>query len=282
MQNCSYKAWVIPAVMLLGLLDCRGRGEAHRQEPVPRGDTSIVSAGKDQANPARVPELTVPQLANNERILIDGKLSEPCWAHSATTGEFVNAGSGTRDVGLDVGGRAYLLWTSEALYIAFIVRDTDIKGDFEKGAVDPHLWTENTTETMIDPDGDGDNRDYYEIQIGPQNLVFDSRFDDYNQPRSLPAGPFGHQDWTAHATTAVALNGTLNNSSDRDQGYTVEAKVPWSAFDKARTTPPKLGDQWRMNFYAMRNNGGVAWSPILGQGNFHKASRFGKVTWAGP
>jgi hypothetical protein len=224
----------------------------------------------------------VPQLANGEHIIIDGKLNEPSWAYSATTGDFVNAGSGTRDVGLNVGGRAYLLWTSEALYIAFVVRDTDIKGDFEKGAVDPHLWTENTTETMIDPDGDGDNRDYYEIQIGPQNLVFDSRFDDYNQPRSLPAGPFGHQDWTAHATTAVALDGTLNNSSDRDQGYTVEAKIPWSAFDKARTIPPKLGDQWRMNFYAMRNNGGVAWSPILGQGNFHKASRFGKVTWAGP
>ena len=35
-----------------------------------------------------------------------------------------------------------------------------------------------------------------------------------------------------------------------------------------------------MNFYAMENNGGTAWSPILGQGNFHKATRFGKVTWA--
>ena len=32
----------------------------------------------------------------------------------------------------------------------------------------------------------------------------------------------------------------------------------------------------------MKNNGGVAWSPILGQGNFHKATRFGKVTWMAP
>ena len=31
----------------------------------------------------------------------------------------------------------------------------------------------------------------------------------------------------------------------------------------------------------MKNNGGVAWSPILGQGNFHRASRFGKVSWGG-
>jgi hypothetical protein len=32
----------------------------------------------------------------------------------------------------------------------------------------------------------------------------------------------------------------------------------------------------------MKQNAGVAWSPILGQRNFHKASRFGKVTWAPP
>ena len=44
--------------------------------------------------------------------------------------------------------------------------------------------------------------------------------------------------------------------------------------------PPALGDTWRMNFYAMQNNGGVAWSPILGQGNFHRATRFGRVTWS--
>ena len=29
----------------------------------------------------------------------------------------------------------------------------------------------------------------------------------------------------------------------------------------------------------MKNNGGVSWSPIMGQGNFHKATRFGKVQW---
>jgi hypothetical protein len=35
-----------------------------------------------------------------------------------------------------------------------------------------------------------------------------------------------------------------------------------------------------MNFYAMQENSGVAWSAILGQGNFHRASRFGRVLWA--
>ena len=78
----------------------------------------------------------------------------------------------------------------------------------------------------------------------------------------------------------MKLNGTLDNSSDKDTGYTVEIRIPFASLSKAKQAPPKLGDTWRVNLYAMENNGGVAWSPILGQGNFHKASRFGRLLWA--
>jgi hypothetical protein len=135
---------------------------------------------------------------------------------------------------------------------------------------------------MVDPDGDGDNRDYYEIQINPQNLVFDSRFDAYNSPKVEPNGPFGHQEWSAKLASAVAIQGSLDQDQDQDQGYTIEARIPWKSFDRAQHAPPRVGDEWRMNFYAMQNNGGVSWSAILGQGNFHKASRFGRVLWAAP
>jgi hypothetical protein len=133
---------------------------------------------------------------------------------------------------------------------------------------------------MIDPDGDGDNKDYYEIQVNPQNLVFDSQFDDYNKPTGGKEGPFGHQDWSAKLESAVSLDGTLDKAGDEDKGYTVEIRIPFKSLTKAKATPPELGQTWRMNMYAMQNNGGVAWSPILGQGNFHKASRFGKVLFA--
>ena len=109
--------------------------------------------------------------------------------------------------------------------------------------------------------------------------MFDSRFDDYNQPRGSPKGPFGHQGWSAKLESAVTLRGTLDRPGDKDQGYTVEIRIPWTSFDKARQAPPRPGDTWRINLYAMQNDGGVAWSPILGKGNFHRASRFGKVTW---
>jgi hypothetical protein len=71
-------------------------------------------------------------------------------------------------------------------------------------------------------------------------------------------------------------------AGDKDQGYTVEAAIPWASFTKAPKHPPAPFDTWHVNFYAMKQNAGVAWSPILGQGNFHKASRFGTITWTVP
>ena len=58
---------------------------------------------------------------------------------------------------------------------------------------------------MLDPDGDGDNEDYYEIQIGPQNLVFDSQFDKYNEPKTeLADRPLRRdEDWSSKLKSAV-------------------------------------------------------------------------------
>ncbi|MDF3071079.1 MAG: hypothetical protein K0R38_6680, partial [Polyangiaceae bacterium] len=73
--------------------------------------------------------------------------------------------------------------------------------------------------------------------------------------------------------------GTLDDDKE-DEGYTVELSIPWSSFDRAKRTPPTSVDAWRMNFYAVQSGSAAAWSPILGQGNFHKASRFGRVRFS--
>ena len=131
---------------------------------------------------------------------------------------------------------------------------------------------------MVEPDVAGDNHDYYELQINPQNKVFKSQFDALQQPNGGPNGPFGHEDWDPKLKSAVQIQ---KSADGKPTGYTVEAAIPWAGYTKAAHHPPTVGEVWRINFYAMKNNGGVAWSPILGQGNFHKASRFAKVTWGG-
>lgn len=239
--------------------------------PTPAGSASAATTA------ATVPSLDVPRRPADASVTVDGALDETAWRSAAETPAFVDPGTGRSPAGLPVGGRAKLLWDDGSLYVAFDVVDRTIRGGFPADAVDPHLWERDTVELMIDPDGDGDNRDYYEIQVSPQNLVFDSRFDDYNAPRGGERGPFGHQAWSAQVESAVRLRGSIDDDGDDDEGYVVELRIPWSSFDRARKAPPAVGDTWRMNLYAMEDNGGVAWSPLLGQGNFHRASRFGRV-----
>ena len=237
-----------------------------------------------------LPELQVGKLAAGEKIVIDGKADEKAWGGAASTGPFVDVGTGKPNTSFPINGAAKLLWDDEHMYVLIEVKDPDVVGYFKTkeeqpkdwtATGQPMTWTRHTSEIMIDPDGDGDNVNYYEIQINPQNKIFKSQFDGYNKPKVEPQGPFGHEDWDPQMKTAVVVRGTIDNSSDKDEGYVVEAAIPWKAFEKgAKQLPPKPGDTWRMNFYAMANNGGTAWSPILGQGNFHKASRFGRVTWA--
>ncbi len=249
-----------------------------------RAAPSLASASASAASSAALPDDDPPRVtvafSESASIAIDGALNEPAWvSDAARLGPFVGVSTGRYTGSYQVQGDARLLWDESYLYVAFTVSDRKLTGGFPQDAVDPHLWERDTVEIMIDPAGDGDNKDYFEIQINPQGLVFDSFFEDYNAPRGGPSGPFGHETWSSQAERAVSVAGTLNDDSDRDEGYTVEARLPWSAFAPIVSGAPEEGDTWRMNFYAMENNGGVAWSPILGKGNFHKASRFGYVTF---
>jgi hypothetical protein len=238
---------------------------------------TVTGKGKGESEP--VPQLEVSQIKKGNRVKIDGKLSEDAWASAASTPAFVNVSNGKAAPDSPVQGTAKLLWDDKALYVGFEVKEQNVVGGFDKAQKDPHLWTKDCVEIMLDPDGDGDNKDYYEIQINPQNLVFDTQYDDYNKPQKQPDGPFGHEDWSSKVESAVHVKGTIDDSSDKDEGYVVEAKIPWSSFGKAKKAPPEPGSSWRVNLYAMKNNDGVAWSPILGEGNFHKAARFGRIDW---
>jgi hypothetical protein len=270
-----------------------GPNDGDNRGIVGRVKTGVVQQAEQQHTTNDVPTLVVNKLAANDKIVIDGKGDDKAWGAVASIGPFVDVGTGKPNATFPVNGSAKLAWDDTNLYVRFDVTEADVVGGFTKpgdeGQKDlwtttgqPKLWTKDTVEIMVDPDGDGDNKDYYEMQINPQNKVFHTQYDAYNTPKTEPNGPFGHEDWDPKLKSQVFVNGTLDKAGEKDTGYTVEAAIPWAAFSKAAHHPPQNGDTWRMNFYAMKNNGGVSWSPILGQGNFHKATRFGKVTFAVP
>jgi hypothetical protein len=169
-----------------------------------------------------------------------------------------------------------MLWDDESLWVAFEVQDDFLKCTYEPGTQDPHLWEQDTVELMIDPDGDGEG--YFELQVSPTGLVFDTRFDTVRNP-----APFGYPSWSSELEPGVAVRGTVNDE-EADQGYTVEARIPFGAFAAGSdpAEPPNPGDTWRIALYVLdaRPEGqwGVGWSPPL-VGDFHVPDRFGRVTF---
>jgi hypothetical protein len=77
-------------------------------------------------------------------------------------------------------------------------------------------------------------------------------------------------------TFAVRVDGSVQDSSDRDRQWTVEVRVP---FTDLRVRTPAPGDVWRGNFYRFNRDRDreveqLSWSPTVWPG-FHQPSRFG-------
>ena len=203
--------------------------------------------------------------------MIDGRLDDPAWQDAPWTEPFVQTMTGAPG---QPRTRARLTWDAEFLYAAFEVEDDYLRADLS--GQDPHLWTQDTVELMIDPDGDGLN--YFELQLAPSGETFDTRYDSRRVPQ-----PFGHLRWESGIEGAIALRGTLNDDA-ADEGYTAELRIPWSAFDAGQTPagPPSAGDTWRLALYVLdarpEGQGGVGWSPPM-VGDFHVPERFGRLVF---
>lgn len=230
---------------------------------------------KVRARPMELVELRAREVVQGKdgkpALTLDGKLDEAAWAEAQSTGPFVNTMNGEA-ASPNVTAKA--LWDANYLYIAFDVADDYLKSTFTND--DDHLWEQDTVEIMLDPDGDGKN--YFELQVSPAGKVFDTRYDSRRVPK-----PFGHMDFNSGLKNGVSLRGKLNDD-DKDEGYTVEIAIPWTAFTLGdpKHDPPKAGETWRMNLYVMdaREKGmrAVGWSPPL-VGDFHVPNRFGKLVF---
>lgn len=226
--------------------------------------------------PDQVPIVQLPSVSH-AGLRLDGRLDESAWQQAARSSAFVDPGDGRVATASRVQAQARLFWDLRYLWVAFEVKDPRPSSPFAADAVDPHLWEKSSAvELMIQPGNPSNGRHYYEIQVDVHGAVWDTRFDDYNQPIVRDAAGsqrFGHQEWAS---------GIRIGKSVRPGGYTLELAIPWTSLSSPQAVvPPRPGDTWRMNFYAFRDGqaASVAWSPLLGQGNFHRASRFGRVVF---
>ena len=96
---------------------------------------------------------------------------------------------------------------------------------------------------FLDPNND--QQEYFEYEINALGTVMD-----LFMPKPYKKGGKADLSWNStRLQSAVALNGTLNDNTDTDKGWTVELAIPFKDMERpGRVHQPKPGDQWHINF----------------------------------
>ncbi len=206
---------------------------------------------------------------------IDGDLTKAQWTQAVWSRRFVDMASGRPGM---YDTRAAILWDATNLYIAFAAEEPFVRAELTER--DSIIFQENDLEIFID------GQDcYYELEVNAANTVYEvffiwrdayTRGGRFDQPRfdvhSPAAYTFGGDYdrtpatfWTGNhprgtrwaftdfdmpgLRTAVQVDGTLNDDSDVDSGWSLEIAIPWSGLEPladGRSLPPAHGDEWRM------------------------------------
>ncbi len=195
----------------------------------------------DQERPARrAPEhYTCPRAVIPPRMT--GKLDDDVWGHAPWTADFVDI-EGDRRPAPRFQTRAKMLWDDDCFYVGAYLEEPHICGWITEH--DAVMYHDNDFEVFLDPLGRGHH--YGELEVNALNATWDLML-----THPYRAGGFAISGWEMHGVrTAVHLDGSLNDPSDSDRGWSVEIAIPWTALAEIGGTgsAPSDGDQWRVNF----------------------------------
>jgi hypothetical protein len=206
-------------------------------------------------------------------ITVNGNLNKEVWQNAGWSKRFVDMVTGNPGM---FNTQTAILWNDTHLYIAFRVEEPFLEARLTER--DSIIFLESDIEVFIDG---GDC--YYELEVNAANTVYEvffiwkdsflknSRFDipqfDVHQPQAYTFGGdydrSGPSFWKGThprgirwaytnydlpgLQTAVTLDGTLNDNSDIDRGWSLEIAIPWSSLELlagGRALPPDPGDIW--------------------------------------
>ncbi|TSD64837.1 hypothetical protein FFF34_013125 [Inquilinus sp. KBS0705] len=187
---------------------------------------------------------------------IDGDINDAPWQQAAWTDSFVDI-EGDLNPKPAFSTQVKMLWDSSNLYVAVKMQEPHLWANLTRH--DQTIYKDNDFELFIDPNNDA--RDYFEVEVNQRNAIFD-----LFMPKPYRDKGDALISWdTPGMQTAVQLQGTLNNPTDTDTGWTVEFKIPFSAinigFDGGVPTDGKV---WRINFSR------VEWDTQIKNGKYVK------------
>lgn len=207
---------------------------------------------------------------------VDGVLDEEAWKDAAEVGEFSLPWLGADARPAAKATRAKLLWDREHLYVAADMDDADLYADITEH--DGQTWDNDVFEVFLKPAVD--KPAYYEMQVTANNTQFDC---------FIPRRGLVEQFKKLHEfgiTSAVKLRGTLDDRLDRDEGWSVEMKVPWSSFMPTGGRP-EPGDEWRFalcryDYDISHERPELSSSAPLQQPSFHRHEEYAPLRFVGP
>jgi len=168
-------------------------------------------------------------------IKIDGKADEEAWKHAQVIDSFYLPWLKKPRMARTA-TKAKLLWDREYLYFFADMEDTDLYADVKEH--DGQTWDNDVFELFFKPADDKPG--YYEFQVNAAGTIMDMFL-----PRR-GAGGFQRfkKDGDFHIQARVILRGTLNKWQDKDEGWSVEGKIPWTDFLRSGGRPG-IDETWK-------------------------------------
>lgn len=198
-------------------------------------------------------------------ITTDGSLNDAAWDAAPWTDAFADI-EGDKQPKPRFRTRAKMLWDDEALYIAAELEEPHVWGTLKDH--DSVIFHDNDFEVFLDPDGD--NHLYGELELNTLNTTWDLLL-----TKPYKDGGKAVNAWEITGLkSAVKIDGTLNDPRDTDTGWTLEIKWPWAGLKElGGSTPPKDGDQWRIDFSR------VEWDTEVVEGKYRKVKGKPEHNW---
>ena len=205
-----------------------------------------------------------------DKPVIDGRLSEKSWAGAVPITLLFPWEDQT---GAKQRTTVKLLRDQNYLYVGYECEDADITARYENR--DDPVYKDDCVEIFIRP---GEKSDHYiGLEMNARGVLYDYFF-----PFPGKLEPGLNLDGVLLKTH---LRGTLNQSEDKDQGWSLELAIPWQSLSKlAERLPPAGGEQWRVQINRWdgtepQRRLSMWCQSGLKRPNPHNPERFGKLTF---
>jgi uncharacterized repeat protein (TIGR03806 family) len=212
-------------------------------------------------------------------IKITGKGTDPAWKNAQLIDHFYLPWLGDKARLPKTKTKAKLLWDREYLYFFADMEDADLYANTKEH--NGRLWEGDVFEMFFKPADDKPG--YFEFQVNPAGAVLDCYFP------SRGSGGFDRykNETKFHVDAKVHLRGTLNDKTDKDEGWSAEGKIPWSDFMKAGGRPER-GSKWNFALcrydYSVNFKDGPELSTCapLKKASFHQYEDYATLKFVGP